>query len=438
MSGPKVSDYTLSALYQRYLIKQQEEERKKLVAIRKEGEQKVKAQKDKDAIDNCVLECQQLLKKIESQWQNICSKLKLAGLKENSSVYKSVINAFNLFLDKYSNHTLGTRSNGVAECQSDFVLLQRHVSSIKTYELEVEQMLKSENIKVAADLYKKKELEEKKKIKEKESNEKRTAENELNNIVKRVAILSEETPSFLEPEVSLIQSRITAILRDFSNSPTEMLKMIHELCLYNIIPLEKKLKQWKDSAELRNEYLTLCEMLSQPSSIEVDTISSKQLKVECEKLSKLLLEKQSREYISQAVQDCMHEMGYSLCGQLARSTSKEMLYRVHDETVLHVSCGENGTIAMEVGVASDSDRNLETHEVDALVEDMTEFCHQFPEIQKLLEQKGVVLRKNICLLPPGREYAQVFNISEFVKTNSDDYDYSIEDDIQKPKYMTVE
>ena len=68
---------------------------------------------------------------------------------------------------------------------------------------------------------------------------------------------------------------------------------------------------------------------------------------------------------------------------------------------------------MELGGIDVCDREPTDAECNVLCDEMTAFCNEFPEIEKRLLTKGVVLASRISMLPPVEEYAQIINIEAF-------------------------
>ena len=68
---------------------------------------------------------------------------------------------------------------------------------------------------------------------------------------------------------------------------------------------------------------------------------------------------------------------------------------------------------MELGGIDTSDRLPDDRETSLLCDSMERFCGDFKEIEKRLLAKGVILAERISLLPPGEEYAQIINISDY-------------------------
>ena len=75
---------------------------------------------------------------------------------------------------------------------------------------------------------------------------------------------------------------------------------------------------------------------------------------------------------------------------------------------------------MELGGADTCDREPSEEESSVLCDEMVEFCDEFPEIERRLKEKGVVLMNRISMLPPAEEYAQIINVSDYNMTEQVD------------------
>jgi len=109
----------------------------------------------------------------------------------------------------------------------------------------------------------------------------------------------------------------------------------------------------------------------------------------------------------------MAELGYTLYGRGANGIRGQYLYRMHGDTVVHVSCSDQGIIAMEVGRAAAGQRQLDAAEVAEQVQDMETFCGDYAALQQSLARKGVRCKSNIVMSPPHPMYAHVLDTSEY-------------------------
>ena len=125
-----------------------------------------------------------------------------------------------------------------------------------------------------------------------------------------------------------------------------------------------------------------------------------------------------RDYIDEALEEAMEEMGYDLVGR--RETVKKSgrrvkheLYHFGEGTGVDVTFGENGQITMELGGFDTQDRTPDESETVRLIEDMHRFCGEYSALERILEEKGIK-RKNISLMPPSADFAQIINTEDYV------------------------
>ena len=85
---------------------------------------------------------------------------------------------------------------------------------------------------------------------------------------------------------------------------------------------------------------------------------------------------------------------------------------------MNVTYAANGQISMELGGIDTCDREPSEEECTALCDEMVEFCDEFPEIERRLKEKGVILMNRISMLPPAEEYAQIINVSDYEITEN--------------------
>lgn len=124
-----------------------------------------------------------------------------------------------------------------------------------------------------------------------------------------------------------------------------------------------------------------------------------------------------QEYISRSIDEAMEEMGYALVGhrEVIKKNGKKFrneLYHFSEGTAVNVTYANNGQITMELGAIDAQDRMPTDRESEKLTEDMIKFCREYGVLEKILEKKGII-RKNIQILPPSAEYAQVINICKY-------------------------
>lgn len=150
------------------------------------------------------------------------------------------------------------------------------------------------------------------------------------------------------------------------------------------------------------------------------------LKEEITRLNQLVIYQKEQEYISQAVDEAMLEMGYELVGERAvtKKSGKKFrneLYVLESGTAVNVTFSDSGQISMELGALDIIDRIPSETEATELADDMRAFCVDYAALEKKLAAKGILTRK-ISILPPSEEYAQVFNTNDYeLKRNLEIY-----------------
>lgn len=127
---------------------------------------------------------------------------------------------------------------------------------------------------------------------------------------------------------------------------------------------------------------------------------------------------EEQRYISESFNEVMRDMGYHVVGsrEVTKKSGRKYrneLYSFSEGTAVNVTYASNGQICVELGGIDVCDREPTDAECNVLCDEMTAFCNEFPEIEKRLLTKGVVLASRISMLPPVEEYAQIINIEAF-------------------------
>lgn len=158
-------------------------------------------------------------------------------------------------------------------------------------------------------------------------------------------------------------------------------------------------------------------------TFSMDTLNSLRHEVaELESQSEKIEEQQ---YISENLDQVMRDMGYNVVGsrEVVKKSGRKFrneLYHFSEGSVVNVTYAANGQISMELGGVDTCDREPSEEESSVLCDEMVEFCDEFPEIERRLKEKGVVLMNRISMLPPAEEYAQIINVSDFNMTDKVD------------------
>lgn len=186
---------------------------------------------------------------------------------------------------------------------------------------------------------------------------------------------------------------------------------------------EEQIKEYGDEfEELVSKHRYYSEYLGMPVisfTFSMDTLDSLRHEVAELELQSAKLEEQ--QYISESLDQVMRDMGYSVVGsrEVVKKSGRKFrneLYHFSEGSVVNVTYAANGQISMELGGVDTCDREPSDEESSMLCDEMVEFCDEFPEIEKRLKEKGVVLMNRISMLPPAEEYAQIINVSDYNMT----------------------
>jgi len=190
---------------------------------------------------------------------------------------------------------------------------------------------------------------------------------------------------------------------------------------------EEQIKEYgEEFDELVSKHRYYSECLGMPVisfTFSMDSLNSLRHKVaELESQSAKIEEQQ---YISESLDQVMRDMGYNVVGsrEVVKKSGRKFrneLYHFSEGSVVNVTYAANGQISMELGGVDTCDREPSEEESSALCDEMVEFCDEFPEIERRLKEKGVVLMNRISMLPPAEEYAQIINVSDFNITDKVD------------------
>lgn len=190
---------------------------------------------------------------------------------------------------------------------------------------------------------------------------------------------------------------------------------------------EEQIKEYgEEFDELVSKHRYYSECLGMPVisfTFSMDSLNSLRHKVaELESQSAKIEEQQ---YISESLDQVMRDMGYNVVGsrEVVKKSGRKFrneLYHFSEGSVVNVTYAANGQISMELGGVDTCDREPSEEESSVLCDEMVEFCDEFPEIERGLKEKGVVLMNRISMLPPAEEYAQIINVSDFNITDKVD------------------
>lgn len=190
---------------------------------------------------------------------------------------------------------------------------------------------------------------------------------------------------------------------------------------------EGQLKEYGDEFdELVSKHRYYSEYLGMPVisfTFSMDTLNS--LRHEVAELESQSAQIEEQQYISECLDQVMCDMGYNVIGsrEVVKKSGRKFrneLYHFSEGSVVNVTYAANGQISMELGGVDTCDREPSEEESSVLCDEMVEFCDEFPEIERRLKEKGVVLMNRISMLPPAEEYAQIINVSDYNMTEQVD------------------
>ena len=238
-------------------------------------------------------------------------------------------------------------------------------------------------------------------------------------------IQSTNVSSDLQKEGIIILERAQGITDD---------SFIDNYYAMTVLPYIKRCKAYEEQVkeygeefdELASKHRYYSEYLGMPVisfTFSMDSLNSLRHKVaELESQSAKIEEQQ---YISESLDQVMRDMGYNVVGsrEVVKKSGRKFrneLYHFSEGSVVNVTYAANGQISMELDGVDTCDREPSEEESSVLCDEMVEFCDEFPEIERRLKEKGVVLMNRISMLPPAEEYAQIINVSGFNMTDKVD------------------
>lgn len=197
-----------------------------------------------------------------------------------------------------------------------------------------------------------------------------------------------------------------------------------------VLPYVKKCKKYNEYGDEFNELVSkhkyYREYLGMPIvkfTFSMNNLVS--LRQEVVELEQQCAKLEEQRYISESLNQVMKDMGYNVVGsrEVTKKSGRKFrneLYHFGEGLVVNVTYAANGQISMELGGVDTNDREPSEEEGSILCDEMVEFCDEFPEIEKRLKEKGVVLINRISILPPIEEYAQIINVSDYKMTEQID------------------
>lgn len=402
MSGPKTSRYTLTPEQRRILAEQRKIERRKAVALESIKRSAAKLRQIGNLHNDKKEVAEELYSRTGDDGGYSAKKVELYSLIETVA---PIVEA----TDSNSVDSLEKTANDVSE----------KLHKAEQLSAEIESIVKDNDSKLQLDLA---------------SNIDKGFHTSFADIISKGDEDTSANPEMIE---ELLKAKALGILPEsYTLEIDNVIKSLSEINDKNFLknyialtvsPLLKKCNKYcleyeqihEEFESLYTEYISLCGLyylVAQEYICSADSVE--QLKTEIERIKHLTDEDDEQAYISEAVDEVMEEMGYSVIGsrEVVKKNGRHFrneLYTYSDGTAVNVTFSSDGKIAMELGEIDSSDRLPDEHETAALCEQMEAFCDDFKEIEKRLVKKGVILGDRISLLPPDASCAQIINTSDY-------------------------
>lgn len=201
-----------------------------------------------------------------------------------------------------------------------------------------------------------------------------------------------------------------------------------------VFPFVKECNEYNSSYIDHNdefeEIVAKCHVLAEEIGVEIEDIPEEfsmdaleAIKNKVSMLEEVIIQAEEETYVNKCIDEAMDEMGYHRVGSkeiVTKRTGKKALHELYtfsEGTVVDVTYSEDGQILMQLGAAANEDRTPNEEECHNLVEDMEKFCGEYSVMEEILRRKGIV-RKNITMLPPKTEFAQIINVSKYDTTET--------------------
>lgn len=184
--------------------------------------------------------------------------------------------------------------------------------------------------------------------------------------------------------------------------------------------IENKQRLQTEFNDLRLTYLSLCNMLNESPKEYIFEVNKdgfeaiNNLKTEIELCRTNLTKKEESKYISRSINEVMEELGYEIVATDFLSTPKRdvihNIYEFEQGNVINVFTSDNGSLMFEVtGVKETND--LTELEKLKIKESMDSFCAKYELIKSRLQAKGIRLASE-NLRPADVRYAKSIDLSK--------------------------
>jgi len=410
MSGPKGASYTVSPAE----LRRMEQERREAERRRVEAA----------TIRRCVTGIHSLSASLQEQWERQQTRLRQAGLSmcEEDTIW-AVQKELKAFQEQYADwNGIAAKQKGRSRvCEQERARLVERTGVLQAIMAEAEQRILEQSEKKAQadfqELSRRKVARQEQKPAVQEKEQRQEILQRRRDITERMHALAGNSPDVLQEEYQQLTEMRERLDEVSQENAEQLLSAIRHFEEMYLLPFERKQVRWLALQPKRDLIAAQYSMLGIQIPENLNSLREEELNQLIRKAEASLAERDRHRYVADTVQKCMEEMGYELLGTGEDSSFvRETVYQIHDQTVIHVNCQQDGTVSMEVALLTgDSEtaaKELTAFEREKLVDDMRGFCTKYPEIQRRLAEKGLYADK-LYECPPDEQYAFAYAASAF-------------------------
>ena len=175
---------------------------------------------------------------------------------------------------------------------------------------------------------------------------------------------------------------------------------------------EEVYREYRAAAKLAEVEADVFEFSEKNADLIIEKMQEK-----IEQWNELAFSRQCNCRVNEIIDETIEEMGYELIGERHNDNWKQplaKLYQYDENTAISV-ISTNGQFTLEVVTSDTTDRQITEKEAQMLEEHMKEFCVDYEELKKRLENKNLLRSKRVFHMPPSKAYARVVNTSLYKK-----------------------
>jgi hypothetical protein len=166
--------------------------------------------------------------------------------------------------------------------------------------------------------------------------------------------------------------------------------------------------------QLKNDYVSLCDVLQKP--LEIVPIEIEELRNKVSEMEKELKEITMMQYVSESLKHSMENLGYDIIGHEEVKTSNQAIDKNYFDfatnSMVNVSTSKNGAVLFEVmGKHSD----LTDEQKTSIQDDMERFCPDYADVKAELSKYGITLERE-NLYPADIKYVRGGNVENSTST----------------------